>query len=97
MLELSNRHNPGHFQYEKAHERMFHKQKAEQAFSESMASKLSIKMGGLDLPCIQSIGGNQQKVVLGKELATEPRVILFDEPTRGIDVEGKTGILPNHA
>ena len=34
-------------------------------------------------------GGNQQKIVLGKELATEPKVILFDEPTRGIDVEAK--------
>lgn len=54
-----------------------------------MASKLSIKMGGLDLPVSSLSGGNQQKVVLGKELATEPRVILFDEPTRGIDVEAK--------
>lgn len=68
---------------------MFHRQKAEQAFSESMVSKLSIKMGELDLPVSSLSGGNQQKVVLGKELATEPRVILFDEPTRGIDVEAK--------
>lgn len=68
---------------------MFHRQKAEQAFSESMVSKLSIKMRGLDLPVSSLSGGNQQKVVLGKELATEPRVILFDEPTRGIDVEAK--------
>lgn len=54
-----------------------------------MVSKLSIKMGELDLPVSSLSGGNQQKVVLGKELATEPRVILFDEPTRGIDVEAK--------
>jgi ribose transport system ATP-binding protein len=37
-------------------------------------------------------GGNQQKVVLGKWLATEPRVLILDEPTRGIDVGAKAEI-----
>jgi len=37
-------------------------------------------------------GGNQQKVVLGKWLAMEPRVLLLDEPTRGIDVGAKQEI-----
>ena len=37
-------------------------------------------------------GGNQQKVVLGKWLSMQPRVLIFDEPTRGIDVGAKAEI-----
>jgi rhamnose transport system ATP-binding protein len=37
-------------------------------------------------------GGNQQKVVLGKWLATDPRVLIIDEPTRGIDVGTKSEV-----
>jgi ribose transport system ATP-binding protein len=37
-------------------------------------------------------GGNQQKIVIGKWLATEPRVLLLDEPTRGIDIGAKQEI-----
>ena len=37
-------------------------------------------------------GGNQQKVVIGKMLATDPRVILLDEPSRGIDVGAKAEV-----
>lgn len=89
MLELSNRHNLAISSMKKRMKGCFIDKKAEQEFGEAMKEKLSIKMGSLELPVSSLSGGNQQKVVLGKELATEPRVILFDEPTRGIDVEAK--------
>jgi ribose transport system ATP-binding protein len=53
---------------------------------------LGIRTIDLDLPVTSLSGGNQQKVVLGKWLETEPRVLLLDEPTRGVDVGAKREI-----
>jgi len=53
---------------------------------------LRVKATGLEAVAGKLSGGNQQKVVLGKALMTEPRVILLDEPTRGIDVGAKLEI-----
>jgi D-xylose transport system ATP-binding protein len=50
---------------------------------------LRIKAPGLETTVGGLSGGNQQKVVLGKALMTEPRVVFLDEPTRGIDVGAK--------
>lgn len=58
----------------------------------SAIEKLSIKVGGVHLPITSLSGGNQQKVVLGKELMINPKVILLDEPTRGIDVGAKADV-----
>ena len=55
-------------------------------------AQLEIKTGDPGMPVRFLSGGNQQKVVLGKWLATEPRVLLMDEPTRGIDVGSKAEI-----
>jgi rhamnose transport system ATP-binding protein len=56
------------------------------------ASRLQVKAGQLTDPVSTLSGGNQQKVVLAKWLATEPRVLLVDEPTRGIDVGTKAEV-----
>lgn len=54
--------------------------------------RLGVKMRALDQAIRELSGGNQQKVVLGKWLLTEPRVLLLDEPTRGIDVGAKVEV-----
>ena len=62
-----------------------------QATSE-WAKKLQIKAGSPMSPISTLSGGNQQKVVLGKWLATGPRILIIDEPTRGIDVGTKSEV-----
>ena len=53
---------------------------------------MRLKAASLDAPVSQLSGGNQQKVVLGRWLLRRPRVLLLDEPTRGIDVGAKSEI-----
>jgi len=60
----------------------------EQAIGD-MIKLLSIRTGGIDGPVASLSGGNQQKVVIGKWLMTRPRIILLNDPTRGIDVGTK--------
>jgi ribose transport system ATP-binding protein len=54
-----------------------------------MCRALSVKTPGLGQEVGLLSGGNQQKVVLGKWLARRPRLLILDEPTRGIDVGAK--------
>jgi rhamnose transport system ATP-binding protein len=56
------------------------------------AAKLEVKSHALDTVVGTLSGGNQQKVVLAKWLATAPRVLIVDEPTRGIDVGTKSSV-----
>ena len=51
-----------------------------------------MRCNGIEQIAATLSGGNQQKVVIGKWLATEPRILLLDEPTRGIDVGAKQEI-----
>lgn len=53
---------------------------------------LSIRTPSRDVPIGSLSGGNQQKVVIGKALLTRPKVLLMDEPTRGIDVSAKMDV-----
>src|SRR5581483_2979555 len=64
----------------------------EASVAQRYIQNLSIKTSGLHQMVMDLSGGNQQKVVLSKWLATEPRVLIFDEPTRGIDVGAKVEI-----
>ena len=62
---------------------------AEVKRSQALFSSLRVKAPGLETPVRTLSGGNQQKVVIGKVLMTKPKVLLLDEPTRGIDVGAK--------
>ena len=57
-----------------------------------IAARLQIAAVDLELPVTTLSGGNQQKVVLARCLMRRPRVILMDEPTRGVDVRAKAEI-----
>lgn len=63
--------------------------KKENAIIDEYWQKLSIKTTGPQQICGDLSGGNQQKVVISKWLAAEPRILIMDEPTRGIDVGAK--------
>lgn len=56
------------------------------------AGRLEVKTSALDMHAATMSGGNQQKVVIAKWLATEPRLLIIDEPTRGIDVGTKAEV-----
>jgi ribose transport system ATP-binding protein len=65
---------------------------AETVTARAQVSSLAIKTPSVQTEALTLSGGNQQKVVLGKWLSMRPRVVIFDEPTRGIDVGAKNEI-----
>ena len=64
----------------------------EQKQANRYREKLEIKSYSSNQPVVKLSGGNQQKVVVSKWLVTDPKILLLDEPTRGIDVNAKNEI-----
>lgn len=67
--------------------------KQQQALAERFIAQLGIRTRDADMPIGQLSGGNQQKALLARWLATEPALLILDEPTRGIDVAAKQDIM----
>ena len=72
--------------------RMFVKQKLQSLTAKTYSEKMNVKASGLQQLVGTLSGGNQQKVLIGNALSISPRIIILDEPTRGIDVGAKAEI-----
>ncbi len=71
---------------------LFIDDRAERALAEKYRQLLNIRMASQDQAVINLSGGNQQKIVLARWLALRPKVLIVDEPTRGIDVGAKVEV-----
>ncbi|EOS76996.1 ribose transport system ATP-binding protein [Lachnospiraceae bacterium 10-1] len=71
---------------------MWLQEKMEESLVETYVDQLSIKIAGIEYPISSLSGGNQQKCLLGRWLSIGPKIIIMDEPTRGIDVGAKSEI-----
>ena len=71
---------------------LFLDEKAENAAVDEQIKDIHIKVADKRLPILSLPGGNQQKVVIGKGLLTKPKILLLDEPSRGIDIGAKTEV-----
>ena len=91
-LKTSVEHNISLVSIEKLSKRGIIDKKAEAEAADKYIKSLKIKTFSRKTPVISLSGGNQQKVVLAKWLLDEPEIIIFDEPTRGIDVGAKRDI-----
>ena len=65
----------------------------QRALAEKLVAALGIKTASIETPIGQLSGGNQQKAIIARWLATQPRVLILDEPTRGIDIAAKQELM----
>src|SRR4051812_26752295 len=72
--------------------RLFLDEAAEREMTRQIVERLAVKCAGPGQRVADLSGGNQQKVVIGKWLATRPQIIILDEPTKGIDVGSKAAV-----
>jgi len=61
----------------------------ERSLAEGMVDKLNVRTSGIDAAVTNLSGGNQQKAIIGRWLLVKPKVLLLDDPTRGVDVGAK--------
>ncbi|WP_269933067.1 sugar ABC transporter ATP-binding protein [Aminobacter sp. HY435] len=66
--------------------------RAENAQAQDLTKRLGVRMAGVGAAVSTLSGGNQQKVAIAKQLSVDPKVMIMDEPTRGIDVGAKAEI-----
>lgn len=92
MLGLAVRDNISIASLEKVSSRGVLNGGAEKASVDGFIQALTIKTSGRDQLALHLSGGNQQKVVLAKWLAIRPKILIVDEPTRGVDVGAKKEI-----
>src|SRR5205823_8046535 len=76
----------------------FLNRRRERDLAQIVVQKLGVKTAGLDAAITTLSGGNQQKAIIGRWLLTQPKILLLDDPTRGVDVGAKAELyrLMNH-
>jgi ribose transport system ATP-binding protein len=92
ILNMNVTRNTSMASLEKISRYGFIREKKEEALSTEFIRKMNIQVPDAGMEVEKLSGGNQQKVVISKWLATKPMILLLDEPTRGIDVGAKAEI-----
>jgi rhamnose transport system ATP-binding protein len=92
VMEMSIQQNVGLASLHRLQRHGLIRSAAEQTFATDWAQRLSLKYARLTDPVSRLSGGNQQKVVLAKWLGRQPKVLIVDEPTRGIDIGTKAEV-----
>jgi len=92
ILEFPIYQNIGLPQLSTINPKGFTDEEAEYSLAEKYAQRLQVKAPDWHEKVENLSGGNQQKVVIGKWLATKPKVIILDEPTKGIDIGSKAAV-----
>ncbi len=92
ILEMSLTHNITLPQIDDISKFSVISSKKEKEITEEFGNKMEIKAASWKVNADTLSGGNQQKVVLAKWLATDPRILILDEPTKGIDVATKAAV-----
>lgn len=92
FLEMSIKNNMSSANLKAVSDGLLLNDRKETQLVETYVSKLNVKIPGVNYPISSLSGGNQQKCLIGKWLSINPKIIIMDEPTRGIDVGAKCEI-----